>query len=88
MTILYILNKRDLSKLSKLELIKMLLKLKKVHNQEDLLDNDPFKDKVQQPIALPQKPTRRNPPRDPKEVDSLTSIQIDKNHQSNLPYKG
>ena len=51
-----IMNKRDLSKLSKSELIKMLLKQKKskkVRNHEDLLDNDPFKDEVSQPIALP-----------------------------------
>ena len=40
------MNKRDLKKLSKSELIKMLLKQKKskkVRNHEDLLDNDPFK---------------------------------------------
>ena len=59
------MNKRDLKKLSKSELIKMLLKQKKskkVRNHEDLLDNDPFKDEVSQPvpqpITLPQKPTR------------------------------
>ena len=49
------MNKRDLSKLSKSELIKMLLKQKKskkVRNHEDLLDNDPFKDEVPQPIAI------------------------------------
>ena len=47
-------------------LLKMLLKQKrskKVRNHEDLLDNDPFKDEVSQPvpqpIALPQKPTRQ-----------------------------
>ena len=41
------MNKRDLKKLSKSELIKMLLKQeksKKAHKHEDLLDNDPFKD--------------------------------------------
>ena len=56
------MNKRDLKKLTKSQLIKMLLKQKKskkVRNHEDLLDNDPFKDKVLQPIALPQKPTRQ-----------------------------
>ena len=39
------LNERDLKKLSKSELIKMLLKQKKskkVRNHEDLLKNDPF----------------------------------------------
>ena len=43
------MNERDLEKLSKSELIKILLKQKKskkVHNHEDLLDNDPFKDEV------------------------------------------
>ena len=62
------MNKRDLKKLSKSELIKMLLKQKeskKVHNHVDLLDNDPFKDEVSQPVLQPitllQKPTRRIP---------------------------
>ena len=48
------MNKRDLEKLSKLELIKMLLKQKKskkARTHEDLLDNDPFKDEVAQPVA-------------------------------------
>ena len=40
------MNKKDLKRLSKSELIKMLLK--KVHNHEDLLDNNPFKDEVVQ----------------------------------------
>ena len=60
-----IMNERDLEKLSKAELIKMLLKRKKskkVHNHEDLLNNDPFKDEVSQPVPQPitllQKPTR------------------------------
>ena len=55
------MNKRDLQKLTKSQLIKMLLKQKKskkLRNHEDLLENDPFKDEVSQPIALPQKPTR------------------------------
>ena len=63
------MDERDLEKLSKSELIKMLLKQKKskkVRNHEDLLDNDPFKDKVSQPITLPQKPTRHILPRDSK----------------------
>ena len=59
------MNKRDLSKLSKSELIKMILKQKKskkVHNHEDLVDNNPFKNEVSQPFPQPiatlQKPTR------------------------------
>ena len=67
------MNERDLEKLNKAEFIKMLLKQKKskkVRNHEDLLNNDPFKDEVSQPvsqpISLPQKPTRHIPPGDPK----------------------
>ena len=58
------MDKRDLKKLSKSELIKMLSKQKKskkVRNHEDLLNNYPFKDEVPQPITLPQKPARRIP---------------------------
>ena len=61
------MNKRDLEKLSKSELIKMLLKQKKskkAHNHEDLLDNDPFKDEVGQPVAQ-REPAKRIKPRDP-----------------------
>ena len=49
------MDKKDLKKLTEGQLIKLLLK--KVSNHEDLLDNDPFKDKVTQHI----KPTP--PPR-------------------------
>ena len=45
------MNKRDLKKLNKSQLIEMLLKQeksKKVRNHGDLLDNDPFKDEVEQ----------------------------------------
>ena len=58
------MNKRDLKKLSKLELIKMLLKQKeskKVHNHDDLLDNNPFKDEVAQ-----REPEKRIKQRDSK----------------------
>ena len=43
------MDKKDLKRLSKSELIKMLLKQKKskkVRNHEDLLDNGPFMDEV------------------------------------------
>ena len=53
------MNKKDLKRLSKSELIRMLLK--EVHNHEDLLDNDPFKDEVAQ-----QEPVKRIKPRDLK----------------------
>ena len=42
------MEKKDLKKLTKGQLIKLLLK--KVSNHEDLLDNDPFKDEVAQRI--------------------------------------
>ena len=62
------MNERDLEKLSKAEPITMLLKQKKskkVRNHEDLLDNDPFKDEVSQPVAQ-REPAKRIKPRDPK----------------------
>ena len=43
------MEKEDLKKLTKEQLIKLLLKQKKskkVRNHENLLDNDPFKDEV------------------------------------------
>ena len=48
------MEKKDLKKLAKGQLIKLLLeqkKSKKVRNHEDLLDNDPFKDEVAQEPA-------------------------------------
>ena len=45
------MEKKDLKKLTKGQLIKLLLK--KVSNHEDLLDNDPFKDEVAQEPSPP-----------------------------------
>ena len=48
------MEKKDLKKFTKEQLIKLLLKqkkLKKVRNHKDLLDNDPFKDQVAQEPA-------------------------------------
>ena len=45
------MEKKDLKKLTKGQLIKLLLK--KVSNHEDLLDNDPFKDEVSQEPTPP-----------------------------------
>ena len=50
------MEKKDLKKLTKGQLIKLLLK--KVSNHEDLLDNDPFKDEVA------QEPTKPTPPQE------------------------
>ena len=61
------MEKKDLKKLTKGQLIKLLLKekkSKKVRNQEDSLDNDPFKDEVaQEPVKRikpPPPPRTRN----------------------------
>ena len=53
------MEKKDLKKLTKGQLLKLLLK--KVINHEDLLDNDPFKDDVAQEPTKRIKPTP--PPR-------------------------
>ena len=53
------MEKKDFKKLTKGELIKLLLK--KVSNHEDILDNDPFKDEVTQETTKRIKPTP--PPR-------------------------
>ena len=53
------MEKKDLKKLTKGQLIKLLLK--KVKNHEDLLDNDPFKNEVTQEPTKHIKPTP--PPR-------------------------
>ena len=50
------MEKKDLKKLTKGQLIK--LPLKKVSNHEDLLDNDPFKDQVAQEPTKPTPPPR------------------------------
>ena len=93
------MEKKDLKKLSKSELIKMLLKQKeskKVHNHEDLLDNEPFKDKVPQPITLAQKPTRRipkptqKPPPPPihQVEDRIINVPVSKIRELNKALKG
>ena len=53
------MGKKDLNKLTELQLIKLLLK--QVSNHEDLHDNDPFKDEVAQEPTKRIKPTP--PPR-------------------------
>ena len=50
------MEKKDLKKLTKGQLIKLLLK--KVSNHEDLLDNGPFKDEVAQEPTKPTPPPR------------------------------
>ena len=60
------MEKKDLKKLTKGQLIKLLLK--KVSNHEDLLDNNPFKDEVA------QEPTKRIKPTPPPRTGKLESI--------------
>ena len=50
------MEKKDLKKLTKGRLIKLLLK--KVSNHEDLLDNEPFKNEVEQEPTKPTPPPR------------------------------
>ena len=50
------MEKKDLKKLTKGQLIKLLLE--KASNHEDLLDNDPFKDEVAQEPTKPTPPPR------------------------------
>ena len=80
------MEKKDLKKLSKSELIKMLLKQKeskKVRNHEDLLDNNPFKDEVPQLITQAQKTTRRIPK--PTQKPPLPPIPQVEDHIINVP---
>ena len=60
------MEKKDLKKLSKGQLIKLLLK--KASNHEDLLDNDPFKDEVA------QEPTKRIKPTPPPRTGKWESV--------------
>ena len=77
------MEKKDLEKLTKEQLIKLLLKQKKskkVRNYEDLLDNDPFKDELAQEPAKhikPPKPTRKPPPPPiPQVEDHITNVPV------------
>ena len=60
------MEKKDLKKLTKGQLMKLLLK--KVSNHEDLLDNDPFKDEVT------QEPTKRIKPTPPPRTKKWESV--------------
>ena len=60
------MEKKDLKKLTKGQLIKLLLK--KFSNHEDLLDNDPFKD------VVAQEPTKRIKPTLPPRTGKWESV--------------
>ena len=89
------MEKKDLKKLTKGQLIKLLLKQKKskkVNNHEDLLDNDPFKDEVAQEPAKrikPPKPTRKPPPPPiPQVEDNIINVPVPKIKELNKALKG
>ena len=88
-------EKKDLKKLSKGQLIKLILKQKKskkVSNHEDLLDNYPFKNEVVQEPAKrikPPKPTRKPPPPPiPKVEDNIINVPVPKIKELNKALKG
>ena len=89
------MEKKDLEKLTKEQLIKLLLKQKKskkVLNHENLLDNDPFKDEVAQVPAKrikPPKPTRKPPPPPiPQVEDHIINAPVPKIKELNRALKG
>ena len=89
------MEKKDLKKLTKGQLIELLLKQKKskkVHNHEHLLDNDPFKDEVAQEPAKrikPPKPTRKPPPPPiPQVEDHIINVPVPKIKELNKALKG
>ena len=84
------MEKKDLRKLTKGQLIKLLSK--KVSNHEDLLDNDPFNDEVvQEPVKpiKPPKPTRKPPPPPiPQVEDHIINVPVPKIKELNKALKG
>ena len=89
------MEKEYLKKLSKGQLIKLILKQKKskkVSNHEDLLDNDQFKDEVAQEPAKrikPPKLTRKPPPPPiPQVEDHIINVPVPKIKELNQALKG
>ena len=89
------MEKKDFKKLTKGQLIKLLLKQKKskkVSNHKDLLDNHPFKDQVAQEPAKgikPPKPTRKPPPPPiPQVEDNIINVPVPKIKELNKALKG
>ena len=82
------MEKEYLKKLSKGQLIKLLLKQKeskKVSNHQDLLNNDPFKDGVAQE---PAKPRTDRPPPIPQVEDHIINVPVPKIKELNKALKG
>ena len=98
------MEKKYLKKLSKGQLIKLLLKQKKskkVSNHEDLLNNNPFKDEVAQEPAKPRtdrplqmqnarRPPKptRKPPPIPQVEDHIINVPVPKIKELNRALKG
>ena len=98
------MKKEYLKKLSKGQLIRLILKQKKsemVSNHEDLLDNNPFKDEVAQEPAKPRtdrplqiqnarRPPKptRNPPPIPQIEDHIINVPVPKIKELNRALKG
>ena len=89
------MEKEDLKKLTKEQLIKLLLKQKKskkVRNHEDLLDNDPFKDEIaKEPAKRIKSPksTRKPPsPPIPQVEDRIINVPVPKIKELNQALKG
>ena len=87
------MEKEYLKKLSKGQLIKLLLKQKKskkVSNHEDLLNNNPFKDEVAQELAKRIKPPKhtRKPPPIPQVEDHIINMLVPKIKELNRALKG
>ena len=87
------MEKEYIKKLSKGQLIKLLLKQKKskkVSNHEDLLDNEPFKDEVVQEPAKHTKPPKstRKPPPIPQVEDHIINMPVPKIRELNRAGKG
>ena len=83
------MEKEDLKKLTKGQLIKLLLKQKKskkVSNHEYLLDNNPFKDGVAQEPAKPR--TDRPPKPIPQVEDHIINVPVPKIKELNKALKG
>ena len=91
------MEKEGLKKLTKGQLIKLLLKQKKskkVSNHEDLLNNNPFKDEAAQEPAKPrtdrplQMQNARRPPPIPQVEDHIINVPVPKIKELNKALKG
>ena len=71
------MEKKDLKKLTKGQLIKLLLK--KVSNHEDLLDNNPFKNEVA------QEPTKPTPPPRTRKWESVSRKSVNEDGYKPIP---